>query len=239
MATPRTRWLMKKIVLTVDDRLVYNYTVIAPILKQYDMRCTFFVTAKPGLWKQLRGFSDMNWDQCVELHQDGFEIANHTYNHFPITCGIKKFREEIEVFDVFLAKMGIPKPISFAYPGYLHEPSLSPVGQKILKELGFKYARVGYPVDQWHFDLSKRKYTSYFNLKHDNPLEMMTTGILNKDYTIEHFIKDAGGIPDGSAGIFATHYVQSPYEINRLHQICRYIRDREDLQMCLLRDLAN
>jgi peptidoglycan/xylan/chitin deacetylase (PgdA/CDA1 family) len=228
---------MKKIVLTIDDRLIYNYTTIAPILRQYGFRCTFFVTAKPNIWKDLRGFEDMSWEQCVELHQDGFEIANHTHAHFPITCGIQKFKEEIIKMDNFFEELGITKPISFAYPGYLHDPSLSVVGQKFLKELGFKFARVGYPVDQWHYNLSKREYTPYFDPKNNNPLEIVTTGILNKDYTIEHFKKDCDGIPDEYAAIFATHYAQSPYEINRLHQICRYVRDQEDLQMCLLRDL--
>lgn len=234
---PTSISVLKKVVLTVDDRLIYNYTNVAPILDQYGFKCTFFVTAKPDVWKGLRGFDDMNWEQCVDLHKRGFEIANHTYGHFPITHGIQQFKNEIILLDQFFADLGIDKPVSFAYPGYLFDEDLNKEGQAILSSLGFKYARLGYPVDQWHYDVSKREYTYYFNPRHDNKLNLRITGVLNKDYTIEHFKSDIENMPDGCVGIFSTHYVESPYEIDRLHKICQFIKESKDVNMSMLRDV--
>ena len=90
---------MKRIVLTVDDRCITDYTVIAPILKEYGFRCTFFITAKQNIWHGIRDIGDLTWEQIIQLHQDGFEIGNHTFDHFPITHGIERFEEEIALKD--------------------------------------------------------------------------------------------------------------------------------------------
>ena len=229
---------MKRIVLTVDDRCITDYTVIAPILKEYGFGCTFFITAKQNIWHGIRDIGDLTWEQIIQLHQDGFEIGNHTFDHFPITHGIERFEEEILLMEDIFVKFGIDKPVSVAYPGYLFDDYLKGAGREVLKRLGYQYARLGYKIDQWHYDPSKRQEISYYDPKTDDPFELYCTSILNNTISFEQVKQDIERVPSDKVAIVSTHYAQNSFEINRLHQLCRYIRDTPNLTMCRLKDLA-
>ena len=73
----------KMVVLTFDDATASQYSVVAPLLKQYGFGATFFVCEFPP------NFSDssiyMNWRQIRELDRMGFEVANHTKTHPPVS----------------------------------------------------------------------------------------------------------------------------------------------------------
>ena len=229
---------MKRIVLTVDDRLLFNYTHIFPILNHYGFKATFFFTAKLDIWKKSRGWKDISREQLLEMHQAGHEIANHTWDHFPITHGVERFEQEIKQLDTFFREeVDITQPVSFAYPGFCFVEEHKKQGATTLKSLGYKFARMGYMKDEGHYNLSKRGLPIYFNPKTDNPYEIYSTGVINDQYTFEKFVEDANGIPDGSYGIFTTHYVASKSDINRLHQICQYVRDRSDMEMARMCDI--
>lgn len=61
----------------------------------------------------------MTWEQIKELSDRGHEIANHSWHH-PVnlyTMDDDAILQEIRGIDARCAQYGIPKPITFGYPG--------------------------------------------------------------------------------------------------------------------------
>jgi peptidoglycan-N-acetylglucosamine deacetylase len=127
------------VVLTFDDAVISHYTFVAPLLKKYHFGGTFFICEFP-LTKPDDSAKYMNWAQIKELNDMGFEIGNHTHTHKHVNKMKRdQMMDEIGYIDNKCKSLGIPKPVSFAYPGY-DTDSLS---QVVLKEMGYKYARTG------------------------------------------------------------------------------------------------
>jgi peptidoglycan/xylan/chitin deacetylase (PgdA/CDA1 family) len=126
-------------VLCFDDAEISHYTIVAPLLKKFGFNATFFVCEMPY---KAPGDSVyyMKWEQIAALHKMGFEIGNHTGHHKNMTkMNREEMKAEINYIDNKCAAYGIPKPISFAYPGNRAD-SLS---QVVLKEMGYQFARAG------------------------------------------------------------------------------------------------
>jgi peptidoglycan/xylan/chitin deacetylase (PgdA/CDA1 family) len=127
------------VVLGFDDAEISHYTIVAPLLKKYGFNATFFICEMP--WKAPDdSVYYMKWPQIAELHKSGFEIGNHTGHHKNMT---QLTREEMQKgighVEMKCKEYGIPKPVSFAYPGNRSD-SLS---QVILKEMGYRFGRAG------------------------------------------------------------------------------------------------
>ena len=128
----------KVVVLSFDDAPASQYSIVAPLLKKYDFKATFFVCEFPP------NFSDstlyMNWRQIKLLDEMGFEVANHTKDHLKIsTIPKNQLIAQINYIEQKCDSLQIEKPISFAYPGYnLNENVL-----ETLEETGYKFARAG------------------------------------------------------------------------------------------------
>jgi len=105
------------VVLTFDDGNISDLTTTSPILKRHGFGATFYITSgwvgKPGR---------LNWEQVKELHDQGFEIGNHSASH-PNMLHISEdeIREQIISFDEACEEHGISKTTSFAYPGGHHD----------------------------------------------------------------------------------------------------------------------
>lgn len=126
------------IVFTFDDATASQYTIVAPLLRQYGFSATFFVCEFPPNFKDSLKY--MNWRQIKELDKMGFEIANHTRTH-PAVSKLSKsqFIDELNYIEGKCDSMGIEKPSNFAYPGY----DLSLPVMETLHEKGYKFARAG------------------------------------------------------------------------------------------------
>ncbi len=126
-------------VLCFDDAEISHYTIVAPLLKKYGFNATFMVCEMP--WKQPGdSVYYMKWQQIAALHEMGFEIGNHTGHHKNMTkLSRDEMQKEIAYIETKCKEYGIPKPISFAYPGNRAD-SLS---QLVLNEMGYKFARAG------------------------------------------------------------------------------------------------
>ena len=75
----------------------------------------------------------MTWEQIAELHRDGFEIGNHTRDHLGVGPEtLDRLGEQVEAINARCAEHGIPRPVSFAYPGN----AIAPGAPARLKELG-------------------------------------------------------------------------------------------------------
>lgn len=133
----------KLVVLSFDDAVVTQFTVVAPLLKKYGFGATFFVcefTDPP--------FSDktkyMSWEQIGQLNKMGFEIGNHTQYHTHVTkMDSLRFSASLTYIEDKCKEYNIPKPISFAYPGY----GTSPKAMGVLKAKGYEFARGGWSRD--------------------------------------------------------------------------------------------
>jgi peptidoglycan-N-acetylglucosamine deacetylase len=128
----------KLVVLTFDDATASQYSVVAPLLKQYGFGATFFVCEFPPNFSDSSKY--MNWRQIRELDKMGFEVANHTRTHPPVgKLSRENFLDELKYIEAKCDSLDIAKPTTFAYPGY--DLSLSVI--ELLKETGYKFARAG------------------------------------------------------------------------------------------------
>ena len=128
----------KLVVLTFDDASKSHFTVARPLLKKHGFGATFFVTEGFDFPTNRRDY--MSWQEIAQLHQDGFEIGNHTRDHLGITDKtVRDLAAQLRGINDRCKEHGIPTPVSFAYPGN----ALSKAALPILKEHGIRFARRG------------------------------------------------------------------------------------------------
>ena len=58
----------------------------------------------------------MTWDQIREMHADGFEIANHGYNHKSLTSLGDNWQAEVTMNDDLIEQETGQRPLTFIYP---------------------------------------------------------------------------------------------------------------------------
>jgi peptidoglycan/xylan/chitin deacetylase (PgdA/CDA1 family) len=106
----------KLVVLTFDDSVASQFTVVRPLLKEYGFGATFFISEGFGFPTNKTDY--MTWDQIAQLHKEGFEIGNHTRDHMGVTkANVPRLREQIEVVNKHFEEHGIPRAQSFSWPG--------------------------------------------------------------------------------------------------------------------------
>ncbi len=128
----------KIVVLTFDDSAASHYSVVRPLLKKHGFGATFFITEGFTFLTNKKDY--MTWEQIAELHRDGFEIGNHTRDHMAVTQqSLPLLRGQVEAINARCAEYGIPRPVSFAYPGN----AIVPEAAAQLEEMGFRFARRG------------------------------------------------------------------------------------------------
>ncbi|HQX51595.1 MAG TPA: polysaccharide deacetylase family protein [Planctomycetaceae bacterium] len=95
------------VVLTFDDSAKSHYTVARPLLKEYGFGATFFVTEGFDFKDNKKDY--MTWEEIRELHQDGFEIGNHTRDHLGITeATFDRLSEQLDGIAMQCEAHGIP-----------------------------------------------------------------------------------------------------------------------------------
>ncbi len=128
---------MKTVVLTFDDAVSNHASFVAPLLSELGFYATFFVCEFPPDFA-LNKRQYMTWEQIRSLHCSGFEIGNHTLTHAGLSgmaaeaCG-----NEIERLEARFREIGLPRSISFAYPG----GPAADYAPKLLKQHRFRFGR--------------------------------------------------------------------------------------------------
>ncbi len=127
----------KTVVLTFDDAVRSHLTFVAPLLKEHGFQATFFVS---DLWLDDREHF-LSWKEVGELHALGFEVGNHTWTHsnFSSPKMAARLAGELSLVERELAAVGVPKPVSFAWPGN----GFGPEAMKVLHARGYRFARRG------------------------------------------------------------------------------------------------
>lgn len=127
------------IILGFDDAEESAISVVAPLLKKYHFDATFFVCEFPRKTPADSAFY-MSWPQILKLHKMGFEIGNHTGHHKDMTkLTVEEMKAEVSFIEDKCKAFGIPRPISFAYPGN----RVDSAAQAVLKQMGYQFARAG------------------------------------------------------------------------------------------------
>lgn len=168
----------KTVVLTFDDAVKSHLTVVAPLLKQLGFRATFFITQK---WMEDQAYF-LTWDEVAKIHRLGFEIGNHSWTHadFGKAQTGEKLGEELELVEKELAKVGVPKPVSFAWCGN----AFGPEALEQLRRRGYSVARRGMQPEAPYGQI---QVGPALQVKNHHPLLIPTTGDAYPAWTFEHF----------------------------------------------------
>ena len=186
------------LVLTFDDSAKSHYTIARPLLKEYGFGATFFITEGFDFKDNKRDY--MTWEEIRELHQDGFEIGNHTRDHPGITDKtVDRLAEQLDGIAMQCEAHGIPAPVTFAWPGN----AMTPAAFDILKQHGIQFARRGgapeYPYEEG------RGFA--FEPGSDHPLILPSAGDARPRWTLHDFIRAAEQARDGHIAILQFHGV--------------------------------
>lgn len=224
----------KLVVLTFDDSVASHHSVVRPILKRYGFGAIFFITEGFSFLTNKQDY--MTWEQIRELHDDGFEIGNHTRDHLGVAARtLGRLREQIEAINARCVEHGIPRPVSFAYPGNAIVPGALP----ILKELGIRFARRGgapeHPYD-WGRGFA-------YEPGMDHPLLIPSAGDARPDWTLDDFKRATDQARGGRIAVLQFHGVpdrEHPWvhtRPERFEEFMRYLHTNA-FKVIAFRDLA-
>ena len=219
---------MKNICLTFDDGIKSHYEFVRPLLKNNNLKGTFFICVENPWIPQPEKIREdlMSVTQLKEMDSDGFELGNHTYSHLNVTTlSEQRIENEICMLNDFFEKNQLTPPTSFCYPGY----HASTEASKILKKLNFSHARTGYIYDgdhpSQHSKDVERPKVSYCPNHNENPLLIKSTGIVNDVYRFEDFKKDVEKAPDNSYSVFTFHGFKLKHRAQDFIKIVNYIKE--------------
>ncbi|MBJ6144896.1 polysaccharide deacetylase family protein [Hymenobacter sp. BT559] len=216
------------VVLTFDDAALTHATYVAPLLKKYGFGATFFVCEfrEPP-------FSDktkyMSWAQIRDLGRQEFEVGSHTLTHRHVNkMTERELTAELDSLESRCRAQHLPRPRTFAYPGYDTAPSALPV----LRHQGYRLARTGgdRPYDPAHDNpLLIPSYTTLAT----NRQQILDALALAKDERL--VVLTIHGVPDLAHDWVTTppalfeEYLQYLYDhhyrVVALRDIARYVPD--------------
>jgi len=178
--------------VTFDDGYLDNYTLAYPVLKEFGIPATFFISTglidheaealydlehNQGIDALKAKCSFMNWEQIRELSREGFYIGGHSRSHRVLSVlRPGQVADEIASAKQVIEK-NISKPVhSFAYPYGKRADFDVKVCFPVLRDNGYKMAvsTIGGNNDlagrQHHFDLRRvgisfKEPFSFFKLK--------------------------------------------------------------------------
>lgn len=188
------------VALTFDDGVKSQITYVAPLLKQYGFGATFYVTEGAEVWGN--GESYLTWDDARSLHDDGFEIGNHTRRHRDVREQSRaELRADLDHIDQRCQACGISKPETFCYPGYHN----SPEAVEVLADWGFLFARRG--VDPEYPYPSEGGRGPAYDPGIHHPLLIPTTGASGPRWTFDDFLWAIEQARDGRICVLTFHGV--------------------------------
>jgi len=223
----------KLVVLTFDDSVKSHFTVVRPILLRYGFGATFFVTEGFDFRENKDDY--MSWEQIARLDQDGFEIGNHTTDHLSITDKtVGRLAEQLQGINAQCQRHGIPRPVSFAYPGNVFTLAALP----ILEQHGIRFARRG--------GMPERPYDTGRGFAYqpglDHPRLIPSAGDARPTWTMDDFQHAVEQAKHGKIAILQFHGVPDrahPWVHTAREQFEAYMKYLavHDYQVVAMRDL--
>lgn len=224
----------KTVVLTFDDAPKSHRTLVGPLLQDLGFGATFFISAR---WMDDTEHF-MSWEDIAELNAMGFEIGNHSWSHLdfgdPATAA--RLAGQLALVESALKKVGVPKPVTFAWCGN----SFSPEGRAVLAEDGYIFARRGM---QPEIPYGQARPGPLYDPSRYDPLLLPTAGDAYPNWTPDNFKQAADRARDGKIAILQFHgvpdeahpWVSTPPE--RFHEYMDYLK-AGNFNVIALRDLA-
>lgn len=224
----------KLVVLTFDDSSKSHYTVVRPLLLKYGFGATFFITEGWDFSSNKKDY--MSWDEIRQLHQDGFDIGNHTKDHLAITdATFDRLSEQLTSIEQRCDEYGIPKPVTFAWPGNARTPKAFP----ILREHGILFARRG---GEPEFPYEQGRGVA-FSPGEDHPFLLPSAGDARPNWELEDFVRAVKQAKEGRIAILQFHGVPDTAHswvsssVDRFEGYLRYLAI-EGYSVISLRDMA-
>ncbi|MEQ8787964.1 MAG: polysaccharide deacetylase family protein [Pirellulaceae bacterium] len=223
----------KLVVLTFDDSVKSHFTHARPILKRYGFGATFFITEGFDFPTNKKDY--MTWDEIAQLHKDGFEIGNHTRDHLGITSDkVDQFDEQLAGIEARCKEHGIPKPVSFAWPGN----ATAIEGFEVLRRHGVRFARRGGAPEYPYEKGEGFAYEPHL----DHPLLIPSAGDARPDWELEDFVRAVEQARPGRVAVLQFHgvpdgahaWVNTPAD--RFEMYMKYLADN-GYRVIALRDL--
>jgi len=213
----------KVVVLSFDDAISSHYSVVAPILKDYGFGATFFICEFPPDFDNDKT-KYLGWEQIAELNKMGFEIGNHTRTHEDIgKLSNEQLTDELNYIDEKCKSHGIPKTVTFAYPGY----GLSTNALPVFQERSFLFARAGW--DRCYDPAVDHPYlVPSFDISGTNDLKVIN--FLKQAAPGKIVVLTIHGVPD-----LAHDWVNTPPELFKKYM--RFLKDNH-YTVIAMRDLA-
>lgn len=220
-------------VLTFDDAAKSHRTLVAPLLKELGFGATFFITHR---WMDSPE-DFLTWPEVAEIYRMGFEIGNHSWSHanFSRPENAARLEEELGMIERELAKVGVPRPGSFAFSGN----GFGPEAVRELGRLGFQFARRGMQPD---IPYGKVEVGPAYDPARNHPLLIPTTGDAYPDWDLDHFRRVVAQARDGKIAVLQFHgvpdrahpWVNTPPE--RFREYMNYLK-QERCRVIAVRDL--
>ncbi len=186
------------VVLTFDDAVKSHIDFVAPLLKEHGFGATFFITQ---CWMaDTQHF--LSWQDAARLHAMGFEVANHTWNHggFNTPESAPVLKTELAQVEAALAEAGVPKPVSFGWPGN----GFGPEALAVLREAGYSFARRGMQPEEPYGQI---RLGPLYDPKRHDPLLIPTAGDAYPEWDLDHFKKVVDRAKDGQIAVLQFHGV--------------------------------
>lgn len=168
----------------------------------------------------------MTWEQIQKLHADGFEIGNHTRRHTAVPRQPPAaLAADVEYIEQQCAKFGLPRPVSFCYPGY----ATNAAAVTLLRERGYRFARAG--------------GARAFDPAQDEPLLLPQAFDGKPDSTLEQFKAAVALARDGKIAVLTFHGVpdvKHPWVNTTPEKFEAYLRHLKETgcRVVALRDLV-
>ncbi|MFN9083472.1 MAG: polysaccharide deacetylase family protein, partial [Acidobacteriota bacterium] len=222
----------KRVVLTFDDAVKSHRTFVGPYLRDLGFRATFFVTHR---WMaQTEHF--LSWQDAAELHGMGFEIGNHSWTHLDASSprGAARLEAELALVEYELRRVGVPKPVSFAWPGN----QFGPEAVAVLRRHGIEWARRG---AQPEAEYGRMVVGPAYDPGKHHRLLIPTTGDAYPDWTFAHFERVMRAAGEGETVVLQFHGVPDvvhPWVHTPADSFRRYMEylQREGYETLALRD---
>jgi peptidoglycan/xylan/chitin deacetylase (PgdA/CDA1 family) len=224
----------KLVVLTFDDSVASHHSVARPLLKRYGFGATFFITEGFSFRTNKKDY--MTWEQIAELHRDGFEIGNHTRDHWGVAADtVGRLPEQLEAIAARCREHGIPIPVTFAWPGNAFHTNALP----LLKAAGIQFARRGSEPEVPYKEGGGVAYEPGL----DHPLLIPSAGDARPVWQLEDFQRSVLRAKPGQIAVIQFHgvpegehpWVHTPRE--RFEEYMAWLH-QAGYQAIALRDLA-
>jgi peptidoglycan/xylan/chitin deacetylase (PgdA/CDA1 family) len=224
----------KTVVLTFDDGVRSHLAFVAPLLKEHGFHATFFV---PRCWRDDEE-NFLSWEDVGQLHAMGFEIGNHTWTHSgfgsPKMAG--RLAGELALVERELEAVGVPKPVSFAWPGN----GFGTEALEVLRGCGYQFARRGM---QPEVPYGAVKPGPMYDVAGHHPLLIPSAGDAYPEWDLDAFKGVVDRAKDGRIAVVQFHGVPDkahPWvhtDPGRFAEFVAYLKEG-GFNVIALRDLA-